>query len=116
MTLGSSAALDWLVKVFHEVMKYLERVAANLNDTIVYDPKPTAHTANTRALLQTPSSPQSQALRHPSENCRQRKPTSWDIRSTPPAMVSTPTAVLTTMPIPSNVKQTWALIARIGYS
>ena len=51
MPQGSSAAPGWFVKVINEVIKGLERVAAYLDDIIVYDTDSTAHTANIRVLF-----------------------------------------------------------------
>ena len=44
MPQGSSAAPGWSVKVINEVIKDLDRVAAYLDDVIVFDPEP-AHTS-----------------------------------------------------------------------
>ena len=43
---GSSAPPSWFVKVIGEVIKGLKRVAAYLDDIIVFDPDPTDHVAN----------------------------------------------------------------------
>ena len=48
---GSSASPGWFVKAINEVIKGLERVAAWLDDIIVFDPDPTYHVDNIRALL-----------------------------------------------------------------
>ena len=52
MPQGSSAAPGWFVKVFNEAIKDLDRVAAYLNDVVVYDPEPAAHVANIRSLFE----------------------------------------------------------------
>ena len=51
MPQGSSGSPGWFVNVINEVIKGLERVAAYLDDIIVYDPTPSAHTTNIRALV-----------------------------------------------------------------
>ena len=51
MPQGSSASPGWFVKVINEVIKGVERVAAYLDDVIVFDPDPTDHVANILALL-----------------------------------------------------------------
>ena len=51
MPQGSSASPSWFVKVIDEVIKGLERVAAYLDDIIVFDPDPTDHVANIQALF-----------------------------------------------------------------
>ena len=51
MPQGSNAALGWFVKVVNEVIRDLDRVAAYLDDVIVFDPDPTAHVANIRSLF-----------------------------------------------------------------
>ena len=48
---GSSASPGWFVEVINEVIKGLERVATYLDDIIVFDPDPTDHVANTRAIF-----------------------------------------------------------------
>ena len=72
MPQGSSAAPRWFVKVIPEVIKYLERVAAYVDDIIVYDPDATAHTANLRALFQRLRLPQPIAVRSQGQNWRHR--------------------------------------------
>ena len=42
----SSAAPGWFVKVVNEVIKGLDRVAAYLDDGIVFDADPSRHVAN----------------------------------------------------------------------
>ena len=43
---GSSAAPGWLAKVINEVIKGLDRVAAYLDDVIIFDADPSLHVAN----------------------------------------------------------------------
>ena len=45
---GSSAAPGWFVKVINEVIKGLDRVAAYLDDGIVFDSDPSLHVTNMR--------------------------------------------------------------------
>ena len=51
MPQGSSASPGWFVKDINEAIKGLERVAAYLDDIIVFDPDPTDHVANIPALF-----------------------------------------------------------------
>ena len=51
MPQGSSASPGWFVKVINEVIKGLKRVAAYLDNIIVFDLDPTDHAANIRALF-----------------------------------------------------------------
>lgn len=51
MLLGSGAAPGWFVEVINEVIKGLERVAAYLDDIIVYDPDPSPHTVSIQAMF-----------------------------------------------------------------
>ena len=46
MPQGSSAAQGWFVKVINEVIKGLDRVAAYLDDVIVFDADPPLHVTN----------------------------------------------------------------------
>ena len=46
-----SAAPAWFVKVINEVIKGLDRVAAYLDDVIVFDADPSRHVANTKDLF-----------------------------------------------------------------
>ena len=51
MPQGSRAPPGWFGKVINEVIKALERIAAYLDDIIVFDPDLTDHVANIRALF-----------------------------------------------------------------
>ena len=51
MPQGSSAAPGWFVKIINEVITGWQRVAAYLDDIIVFDPDPTDYVANIRALF-----------------------------------------------------------------
>ena len=51
MPQGSSVSPGWFVKVINEIIKGLKRIAAYLDDIIVFDPDPTDHVANIRALF-----------------------------------------------------------------
>ena len=51
MPQGSSAAPGWFVKVINEVIKGLDRFAAYLDDTIVFDADPSLHVANMKFFL-----------------------------------------------------------------
>ena len=44
MPQGGSASPGWVVKVINDVIKGLEQVATYLDDVIVFDSDPTAHT------------------------------------------------------------------------
>ena len=52
MPQGSNAAPGRFVKVINEAIKDLDRVAAYLDDVIVYDPGPAAHVASIRSLFE----------------------------------------------------------------
>ena len=52
MPQGSSAAPGWFVKVINEVIKGLDRVAAYLDDVMVFDPDPATHVDNIRSLFE----------------------------------------------------------------
>ena len=52
MPQGSNAAPGWFVEVINEVIKYLDRVAASLDDGIVFDPDPTVQVANVHSLFE----------------------------------------------------------------
>lgn len=52
MPQGSSATPGWFVKLINEVIKNLERVVAYLDDVLVFDPDPSTHINNTRALFE----------------------------------------------------------------
>ena len=52
MPQGSSTSTGRFVKVINEVIKGLEGVAAYLDGIIVFDPTPSAHTTNIRALFE----------------------------------------------------------------
>ena len=111
MPQGSNAAPGWFVKVINEVIKGLERIAAYLDDIIVYDSDPAAHTANIRALF-------GRLRKHNltlSPSIAKIDATKTDIleHTIPPDGVSPnadKVAALTKMPMPSNVKQTLSLI------
>ena len=51
MPQASRASPGWFDKVFNEVIKGLEQVAAYLDDVIVFDSDPTAHVKTIRALF-----------------------------------------------------------------
>ena len=118
-----SAAPGWFVKVINEVVKGLERVAAYLDDIIVYDTDPTAHTANIRALFQClriPNLKLSAAKARIGATKARIGATKADFLgpTTSPAGFSPnadKVAALTKMPMPANVRQVRALIGRIGY-
>ena len=111
MLLGSGAAPGCFVEVINEVIKGLERVAAYLDDIIVYNPDPAAHTVSIRAMF---------------KNVRKKKlklsPAKVNITTTKahflrhtisPDGVSPnadKVAAITMMPMPINVKQTRALL------
>ena len=116
MPQGSNAAPGWFVKVVNEVIKGLERIAAYLDDIIVYDSDPAAHTANIRALF-------GRLRKHNlklSPSIAKIDATKTDIleHTIPPDGVSPnadKVAALTKMPMPSNVKQTRPLLGGFGY-
>ena len=51
MSQGSSAAPGWFVKVINEVIKGLDRVAAYLDDVIVFDVDPSLHVASMKEFF-----------------------------------------------------------------
>ena len=51
MPQGSSSAPGWFVKVINEVIKGLDRFAAYLDDTIVFDADLSLHVANMKFFL-----------------------------------------------------------------
>ena len=51
MTQGSSVAPGWFVKVINEVIKGLDRVAAYLDDVIVFDADPSLHVDNMKKFF-----------------------------------------------------------------
>ena len=116
MPQGSNAAPGWFVKVINEVIKGLERIAAYLDDIIVYDSDPAAHTANIRALF-------GRLRKHNlklSPSIAKIDATKTDIleHTIPPDGVSPnadKVAALPKMPMPSNVKQTRPLLGGFGY-
>ena len=52
MPQGSSASPGWLVKIINEVINDLKRVAAYLDDVIVFDSDPVAHVRTIRSLFE----------------------------------------------------------------
>ena len=52
MPQASRASPGWFDKVFNEVIKGLEQVAAYLDDVIVFDSDPTAHVKTMRTLFE----------------------------------------------------------------
>ena len=94
----------------------LERVMAYLDDTIVYHPDAAAHTANTRALFQhiclhNLKLPVTEVIIEATEA------DSLGHAISPASIIlnADKIAALTEMPMPSNVKQTRALIGGIDY-
>ena len=90
MPRGSSAAPGWFVKGINEVIEGLERVAAYLDDIIVDDADPAAHTANIRDRFERL---RQHSLNLPPAKAKKLappKPTSWGTRSTPLALALTP--------------------------
>ena len=116
MPQGSNAAPGWFVKVISEVIKDLERVAAYLDDVIVFDPDPTAHDANIHPL--------SERLR---KYNLKLSPAKTKLGATDADFLghaisfsgvgrnADKVATLTKMLMPKNTKQTRSLLEGIGY-
>ena len=106
MPQGSSASPGWFVKVINEVIKGLERVAAYLDDIIVFDPTPSDHTANIRALFER--------LR---KHRLKLSPAKAKIGATTADFSpnSDKVAALTKMPMPTNKYQVRSLRGGINY-
>ena len=116
MPQGSSASPGWFVKVINEVIKGLERVAAYLDDIIVFDPTPSDHTTNIRALF-------ARLRRH---NLK-LSPAKAKIGATTADFLghtitaggfspnSDKVAALVKMPMPKNKKQVRSLLGGINY-
>ena len=116
MPQGSGAAPGWFVKVINEVIKDLDRVAAYVDDVIVFDPDPAAHFANIRSLLER--------LRKHNLKLFPSKAklgaTSADflghtISSSGVSPNADKVAAQTQMPMPKNTKQVRSLVGGIGY-
>ena len=115
MPQGSGAAPGWFVKVINEVIKGIERVAAYVDDIIVSDPDPAAHTVSIRAMFKN--------LR---KNNLKLSPAKGKISTTKadflrhtisPDGVSPnadKVAAITMMPMSKSVKQIRALLGGIG--
>ncbi len=116
MPQGSSASPGWFVKVINEVIKGLERVAAYLDDIIVFDPDPTAHVANMRALFERL---RKHHLKLSPAKAKIGATTADFLGHTITAGGFSPNAdkvaALTKMPIPKNKKQVRSLIGAINY-
>ena len=115
MPQGSGASPGWFVTVINEVIKGLECISAYLDDTIVFDPDPTDHVANIRALfgrlVSTTStfSLQGQYRRH-------IPPTSWGTLSAGGySPNSDKVAALIKMPMPTDKKEVRSLLGGINY-
>ena len=116
MPQGSNATPGWLVKVINEVIKDLERVAAFLDDVIVFDPDPAAHVANIRSLFErlreynlklSPSKAKLGAI--------DADFLGYTISSSGVSPNADKVAALTKMPMPKSTKQTRSLLGGIGY-
>ena len=51
MPQGSSASPGWFIKVINELIKGLDRVAAYLDNVIVFDADPSLHVANMKEVF-----------------------------------------------------------------
>ena len=116
MPQGSSAFPGWFVKVITEVIKGLERVAAYLDDIIVFDPDPIDHVANIRALF---GRLRKHHLKLSPSKAKFGATTADFLGHTISAGGYSPNsdkvAALTKMPMPTDKKQVRSLLGGINY-
>ena len=116
MPQGSRAAPGGLVKIINMVIKGLERVAAYLDDVIVYDRGPTAHTNNTRVLFKRLQKYNVKLFpAYAKIGATKADFLGHTISPAGTSPKADKVAALTKMSMPTNVKQTHALIGGIGY-
>ena len=116
MPQGSNAAPGRFVKVINEAIKDLDRVAAYLDDVIVYDPGPAAHVASIRSLFERlrknnlKLSPSKANL-----GATEADPLGYLIYSSGVVPNAHKVTALAKMPVPKNKKQPRSLLGVIGY-